>query len=162
MGVSKGNHFEEEFRKIKENLEELCRDIKALAVLLIDKAGQLITTAGNTSFLDIPSFATLSAADFAATSNLADLIGEYDFTTLFHQGKEKSIYVSLISDQVILAVIFTKETTLGLVRIKVRKVSKKLEGFFDKIFADIEGEYVGMIDDDFIGEAESELDSLFE
>lgn len=154
--------FEREFQAIKENLEELCRETKAVSVLLIDKAGQLITSAGNVSSLDIPSFATLSAADFAATSNLADLIGEHDFSTLFHQGVQKSIYVSLIADKVILAVIFTKETTLGLVRIKVKKTAEKLSGLFEKIFEVLESEYSGAVDDDFINEAETELDSLFE
>lgn len=154
--------FEREFQAIKVNLEELCRETKAVSVLLIDKAGQLITSAGNVSSLDIPSFATLSAADFAATSNLADLIGEHDFSTLFHQGVQKSIYVSLIADKVILAVIFTKETTLGLVRIKVKKTAEKLSGLFEKIFEVLESEYSGAVDDDFINEAETELDSLFE
>jgi predicted regulator of Ras-like GTPase activity (Roadblock/LC7/MglB family) len=154
--------FEREFQSIKESLEELCRETKAVSVLLIDKAGQLITSAGNVSSIDIPSFATLSAADFAATSNLADLIGEHDFSTLFHQGVQKSIYVSLIADKVILAVIFTKETTLGLVRIKVKKTAEKLSGLFEKIFEVLESEYSGAVDDDFINEAETELDSLFE
>lgn len=156
------NSFDREYQNIRNALEKLCRETKAITVLLIDKAGQLITSVGNTATLDIPSFATLSAADFAATSNLADLIGEHDFSTLFHQGKKKSIYVSLIADQVILAVIFTRETTLGLVRIKVKKVSEQLEKMFEKIFEDLESEYAGTVDNDFIEEAESELDSLFE
>jgi predicted regulator of Ras-like GTPase activity (Roadblock/LC7/MglB family) len=158
----KEDTFENEFQAIKDCLEELCRETKALSVLLIDKAGQLITSAGNVSSIDIPSFATLSAADFAATSNLADLIGEHDFSTLFHQGARKSIYVSLIADKVILAVIFTKETTLGLVRIKVKKTAEKLGNLFGKIFNVLESEYSGAVDDDFISEAETELDSLFE
>lgn len=162
MAADNRDSFQIEYQKIKRNLERLCIETKASAVLLIDKAGQLITSAGDTSALDIPSFATLSAADFAATSNLADLIGEHDFSTLFHQGIDKSIYVSLISDQVILAVIFPKETTLGLVRIKVNKASEELETLFDNIFAALESEYAGTVDEDFIEEAESELDSLFE
>jgi len=162
MPMDKEESFEIEFQSIKDSLEELCRETKALSVLLIDKAGQLITSAGNVSSIDIPSFATLSAADFAATSTLADLIGERDFSTLFHQGEKKSIYISLISDKVILAVIFTKETTLGLVRIKVRKTAEKLGNSLEKIFDVLESEYSGAVDDDFINEAETELDSLFE
>jgi len=162
MPDDKAETFEKEFQVIKDTLEELCRETKALSVLLIDKAGQLITSAGNVSSIDIPSFATLSAADFAATSNLADLIGEHDFSTLFHQGEKKSIYVSLIADKVILAVIFTKETTLGLVRIKVKKTAERLGSLFEKIFKTLESEYSGAVDDEFISEAETELDSLFE
>lgn len=162
MSAEASDRFEKEFSEIRNTLDDLRRDLKAISVLLIDKAGQLITSSGETASLDIASFATLSAADFAATSNLASLIGEHDFSTLFHQGEKKSIYISLIADQVILAVIFTRETTLGLVRIKVKKVSRKLEELFSRIFSDLESEYTGTVDDDFISEAESELDSLFD
>ena len=154
--------IEEEYRKITETITYLRRDIKAISVLLIDKAGELITSVGDISNLDIASFATLSAADFAATANLAELIGEHDFSTLFHQGKEKSIYVSLVADQVILAVIFTRETTLGMVRMKVKKASTMLGDLFDRMFKELESEYAKTVDQDFIDEAESELDSLFE
>lgn len=154
--------FQQEYQKIKRTIEKLRRDTRAYTVLLIDKAGEVITSVGNLASLDVPSFATLSAADFAATSNLASLIGEHDFKTLFHQGKKKSIYVSLIADQVILAVVYPRDTTLGMVRIKVKKASKILGTLFDRIFKELESEYSETVNDDFLSEAESELDSLFE
>ncbi|HDI83685.1 roadblock/LC7 domain-containing protein [bacterium] len=161
MGTDELNIFEEEFWKINQVLEKLLTETNARAVLLIDRAGQLITSVGDTSTLDVPSFATLSAADFAATAQLALLIGENAFSTLFHQGENQSIYISIVADKLILAIVFDKRTTLGLVRIKANQVSKELDGIFKTIFTRIKSTYEKTIDSDFLSEAESELDNLF-
>ena len=161
MGDNEINIFEEEFWSINKVLEALLESTSARCLLLIDKAGQLITSVGDVSQIDIPSFATLSAADFAATSQLASIIGESEFATLFHQGVKENIYVSVVASKVILAVIFDNRTTLGLVRLKVRQTSAQLEAIFKKIFQKIEKTYGKTIDEGFIEEAESELDNLF-
>jgi len=161
LGTDELNIFEEEFWKINQVLEKLLTETNARAVLLIDRAGQLITSVGDTSTLDVPSFATLSAADFAATAQLALLIGENAFSTLFHQGENQSIYISIVADKLILAIVFDKRTTLGLVRIKANQVSKELDGIFKTIFTRIKSTYEKTIDSDFLSEAESELDNLF-
>ncbi len=161
MGTDELNIFEEEFWKINQVLEKLLTETNSRAVLLIDRAGQLITSVGDTSTLDVPSFATLSAADFAATAQLALLIGENAFSTLFHQGENQSIYISIVADKLILAIVFDKRTTLGLVRIKANQVSKELDGIFKTIFTRIKSTYEKTIDSDFLSEAESELDNLF-
>jgi len=155
------NIFEEDFWKINQELEKLLQETNARSVLLVDKAGQLITSAGETSNIDVPSFATLSAADFAATAQLASIIGENTFSTLFHQGERQSIYISIVAKKVILAVVFDKKTTLGLIRIKVNQTAQRMEGLFTKIYEKIEKEYKSNIDSDFFKEAESELDNLF-
>ena len=83
------NIFEDDFWAINDTLNRLLQGTNARTILLIDKAGQLITSCGDTTSLDTSSFATLSAADFAATSQLAALIGEKEFSTLFHQGEKE-------------------------------------------------------------------------
>lgn len=160
------NVFEDDFWAINEKLNQLLKSTNALAVLLIDKAGQLITTAGDISQLDTTSFASLSAADFAATSQLAMLVGEKEFATLFHQGEKQNIYVASIEARVMLAVIFDQRTTLGLVRVRTKQTVAELEKLFQSIFAKLEGGPAGQTQDstfgtDFASEAESELDNLF-
>ncbi|HBE73493.1 MAG TPA: dynein regulation protein LC7 [candidate division Zixibacteria bacterium] len=160
------NVFEDDFWAINEKLNQLLKSTNALAVLLIDKAGQLITTAGDISQLDTTSFASLSAADFAATSQLALLVGEREFATLFHQGEKQNIYVASIESRVMLAVIFDQRTTLGLVRVRVKQTVAELEKLFQNIFSKLEGGPSGQAADsafgsDFASEAESELDNLF-
>jgi predicted regulator of Ras-like GTPase activity (Roadblock/LC7/MglB family) len=157
------NIFEEDFWAITDILNRLLQGTNARTILLIDKAGQLITSAGDTAKIDVSSFATLSAADFAATSQLATLIGEKEFSTLFHQGEKENLYVCLIADRVILAVIFDQRTTLGLVRVKAKNSAGELEKIFADIFNKLDkqtGPKKGL-DIDFTKAAEEELDKLF-
>jgi len=154
--------FEEDFWAINDELNRLLQGTNARTILLIDKAGQLITSSGDTTSLDTSSFATLSAADFAATSQLASLIGEKEFSTLFHQGEKENLYVCLIADRVILAVIFDQRTTLGLVRVKTKNTAAELEKIFSDIFSKLEKETGPReISSDFTKAAEEELDKLF-
>nr|KXH69855.1 MAG: hypothetical protein AM324_01905 [Candidatus Thorarchaeota archaeon SMTZ1-83] len=153
--------FEEEFWSIHESLGRLIKNANTDTVLLIDKAGQLITSAGNTSNLDLSSFCSLSAADFAATDQLASLIGEREFTTLFHQGEQENIYISLVGERVILAVLFSSRSNLGLVRIRVKQTADELSKIFSRIFMKIEEQSKApYLDESFTKEAEDELDRL--
>jgi predicted regulator of Ras-like GTPase activity (Roadblock/LC7/MglB family) len=159
------NVFEDDFWAISEKLNELLKNTNSQAVLLIDKAGQLITTAGDVSQLDTTSFASLSAADFAATSQLAMLVGEKEFATLFHQGEKQNIYVASIEARVMLAVVFDQRTTLGLVRVRVKQTVAELVKLFQTIFATLDGgpgtQNQSPLGSDFGAEADSELDNLF-
>lgn len=158
------NIFEQDFWEINEGLETLRKESNAESILLIDKAGQLITSAGDITAMDISAFSSLSAADFAATSQLAMLIGENEFNTLFHQGKKLSMYVSVVSQSVILVVIFSQKTTLGLVRLKVNNTTRKLESIFSRIFdklGTVSEEKEKEFGEDFFKEADNEIDSLF-
>lgn len=155
------NIFEEDFWKISKKLEKLLQETNSKAVILIDKAGQVITSVGEMGELDLASFATLSAADFAATSQLATLIGEETFSTIFHQGENFGIYISLVADKLILAIVFDKKTTLGLVRIKAVQTSKELEAIINEIYERISTQMKPSFGKDFLDQAESELDNLF-
>lgn len=153
--------FEEEFWSIHDSLDRLLKVTNANAVLLIDKAGQLITSAGNTANLDLSSFSSLSAADFAATNQLASLIGEDQFSTLFHQGDRENIYISVVGERVILAVLFDSRSVLGLVRIRVKQTAEELSRIFNRIFGKVqEQSKAPYLDDGFLKEAEDELDKL--
>lgn len=157
------NIFEQDFWSINDAMNRLLQGTRAKIILLIDREGQLITSTGDTSRMDTSSFATLSAADFAATSQLASLIGEKEFSTLFHQGEKENLYVSLVADRIILAVIFDTRTTLGLVRVKTKSTVTELEKTFRGIFSKVKKESVPRkeIDDDFTRIAEEEIDRLF-
>ena len=135
MGYENLSIFEQDFWDINNSLNKLLTSTNATALLLVDKAGQLITSVGNISNLDLVSFGSLAAADFAATSQLAMLIGEDEFTELFHQGKQENIYITIILSRIILVVIFGKSTNLGLIRIRIKTTVTELEKIFTNIFA---------------------------
>lgn len=75
MPVDNLSFFEEDFWAINQRLTKLLSMTNANAALLIDKAGQLITSSGETQNWDTTAFAALAGADFAATGQLAGLIG---------------------------------------------------------------------------------------
>ena len=125
--------YEEEHREVSRILARVHAESRGRAVLLLDVNGQLIAEWGNTAGLDVTAFCSLAASNIAATATMARLLGDNDFTILFHQGKEDSIHVSLIGDRVILAVIFGKEASLGMVRLRVRRAAQEIEGVVERI-----------------------------
>lgn len=155
--------FEEDYWAINAILQELLKNSNATSVLLLDKTGQLISSVGDAPEFNMHSFASLCAADFEANSQLAQLIGEKDFSTLYHQGSNESMYLARVEHNIILVVLFDKRTTLGLVRLRVKKavdnLSTLIRRLYDKL--EYENEETTEFDEEFAAEAELEIDSLF-
>ncbi|MBR2979542.1 MAG: roadblock/LC7 domain-containing protein [Myxococcaceae bacterium] len=118
--------YEDEFKQMADVCERLRMDANAKAVFLIDKNGQLILTTGKHEHLDTTALASLTAGNIAATDGLAKLIGEREFSILFHEGERDSLHISLVASQIILVVMFGDETSVGLVRLRVRKATDEL------------------------------------
>jgi predicted regulator of Ras-like GTPase activity (Roadblock/LC7/MglB family) len=157
--------FEEDYWAINSILSDLLKSSNSRSTLLIDRTGQLISKVGMPPDFDMMSFASLCAADFEANNQLAQLIGEKDFSTLYHQGAEESMYLSKIVRDVILVVLFDKSTTLGLVRLRVKRAVGELSTIVESLFQKLEyrnEEYdTPLMDDEFTKEVEAEIDSLF-
>ncbi len=157
--------YEEDFWGIDEALDRFLSGSYCRGVALIDKTGQLITTVGAFPEFDLDAFASLAAADFAANRELAALVGETDFKTLVHQGADSGLYLQMMADRVILAAVYDKTTTLGLVRFQAKKVATRLEAILDSLFAKIQAggveEMEPVIGAGFAEAAEAELDGLF-
>ena len=127
--------YDEEFRKIKDSLQRLASDANANVVFLVDKNGQQIAAVGDLQSLDTTSLASLTAGNVAATDGLARLIGEKEFSILFHEGERDNIHISIVAQRVILVVIFDERTSLGLVRLRVRRAMSELEKISSSDFA---------------------------
>src|SRR5258708_20623403 len=106
--------YDEEFQQISAVCERLSREANAKIVFLVDKNGQLIASVGATENLDTTSLASLTACNIAPTAGLANLIGEKEFSILFHQGRRDHLHISIIAGPVLLALIFHTPTTLVL------------------------------------------------
>src|SRR5215467_14045702 len=132
--------YEEEFNQIKQVISKLRIDANAKVVFLVDKNGQQIAAHGNIENLDTTSLASLTAGNVAATDGLAKLIGEKEFSILFHEGEKDNIHISIVAQRVILVVIFDSRSSLGLVRLRVKKASVELTDVFDRIVKKITSE----------------------
>lgn len=155
--------YEEEFRKIDEELQKLYHQSNAKVVFLIDKNGQLIASAGETHDIDTTSLASLTAGNIAATGGIARLLGEKEFTILFHEGEKDNIHISLVGQRIILVVIFDHRSSLGLVRLRVKKASELLLKIFDEISQKVEREKrEGRFDESPFAEiSDEDIDNLF-
>ena len=159
-GASSWSFTEEDFGAITQSLQRFLYESNARCALLVDRTGQLVATVGEQPRFDPTAFATLTAADFSANHQLARLIGETDFNSLFHQGENESMYLADVARRVILVVLFDNRTTLGLVRLKMKQSVDELTGIFQAVFERPQaghGEGGGLLSG-----AEDEIDKLFQ
>ncbi len=150
--------FEEEFKQITVVCERLTKEANAKVVFLVDKNGQLIASAGETDNLDTTSLASLTAGNIAATGGLAKLLGEKEFSILFHEGEKDNLHISIVASRVILVVIFDDRSSLGLVRLRVNKASEELARIFDSLSQKVEDPSNGT---PFAEITDDDIDSLF-
>ena len=120
---------------LRRAMERLLQESAAHSAMLVDRGGQLLVQAGDRPEFDATTFATLTAADFSANDQLARLLGETDFTSLFHQGERESMLVADIARRAILVVLFDSRTTLGLVRLRLRPVVEDLARVVEAMMA---------------------------
>jgi predicted regulator of Ras-like GTPase activity (Roadblock/LC7/MglB family) len=125
---------DKDMKKINYFLNKMLSSSMAHSVLLIDRSGQLIAHHGNTPELDIVSLSALTAANFGATAEIARILGEEEFTLLFHKGKNENVYFSAVGEHVILVTLFDDQTSLGLIRLQINKIIDELSTILLSIF----------------------------
>ncbi len=124
---------DEEFKLITAVIERLVKEANAKAIFLVDKNGQLIANCGEMKSVDTASLASLAAGNIAATGGLAKLLGEKEFPVHFHQGERDNLHISLVGERTILVIVFDERSSLGLVKLRVKKASDELATVFEKI-----------------------------
>jgi len=150
--------YEEEYQQIAAVCDQLCRESNSKVVFLVDKNGQLLASAGQTENLDTTSLASLTAGNIAATGGLAKLIGEREFSILFHEGERDNLHISIVGGRVILVVIFDNRSSLGLVRLRVKKASQQLGAIMEQLNRKIQSASVGS---PFAEITDEDIDNLF-
>ena len=117
-----------QFESIEGILSKELIELGVRCVLLIDLAGNIIVNLDDGDLEhDIYSLAALAAGNFGAVSAMAKIVGEEDFSLLFHKGESESIHFSKIDDELLLVTIFGKDVSLGFLRLKVTEATKKIK-----------------------------------
>ena len=150
--------FEQEFQQISKVCLELTKAAQAKVVFLVDKNGQLIASTGETANLDTTSLASLTAGNIYNTGGIAKLINEKEFSQIFHEGERDNLHISIVAGRVILVVIFDQRSSLGLVRLRVKKASEELAGIFASLQKKAE---TGAGSAPFAEISDDDIDSLF-
>lgn len=113
---------------IEDILKKELIDVGVQCVFLIDMAGNIIADLHEGEVVhDIYSLAALAAGNFGAVSAMAKIIGEEEFSLLFHKGKKENIHFSKVSQDFLLITIFGNLISLGFLRLKVTEVIDKIK-----------------------------------
>lgn len=119
-------------QKQLDNIENVLQqdliDNGVRCVFLIDMAGNIIANldSGEKQH-DIYSLAALAAGNFGAVNAMAKIIGENEFSLLFHKGKKENIHFNKITTEFLLITIFGNDISLGFLRLKVSESVDQLK-----------------------------------
>ncbi len=147
---------EPEYEALLSALRKLLVDASAKVVFLVDKDGTLLASAGDSVGFDTTSMASLAAGNIAATGGLANLIGEKEFSILFHEGERDNMHLSVVADRIILVVVFDRRSSVGLVRLRVRQAAARFTAIMAVALAASEAEADGVEE-----LTEADIESLF-
>jgi predicted regulator of Ras-like GTPase activity (Roadblock/LC7/MglB family) len=152
--------YEKDVQRIDEEIDGLLDLSGSRCAFLIDRDGHLVTRRGDAVQSSLESIAALVAGSFAATREMARLLGEDEFTTLYHQGERESIQISLVGDRALLAMVFDQRTNLGMVRYYAVESVRRLTEILDEIGKRDASAQQGL-SSDFSSSAAAALDRLF-
>jgi len=147
---------ETEYEALLSVLRKLLVDASAKVVFLVDKDGTLLASAGDAVGFDTTSLASLAAGNIAATGGLANLIGEKEFSILFHEGERDNMHLSVVAERLILVVVFDRRSSVGLVRLRVRQASVRFNDVMATALAASDAEDGGIEE-----LTEADIESLF-
>jgi predicted regulator of Ras-like GTPase activity (Roadblock/LC7/MglB family) len=156
--MSHGNFIlrEPEYEEFLSILRKLLVDASAKVVFLVDKNGTLLASVGDAVGFDTTSLASLAAGNIAATGGLANLIGEKEFSILFHEGERDNMHLSVVAERLILVIVFDRRSSVGLVRLRVRQATARLAAVMAVAVAASEADQGGVEE-----LTEADIESLF-
>jgi predicted regulator of Ras-like GTPase activity (Roadblock/LC7/MglB family) len=150
---------EQQFQRLKTVLARLCVECAARVVFLVDRDGQPIAFHGDIGDMDTTSFSSLAAGNVAATTSMAQLIGEEVFPAVVHEGERESIFISVIGRS-LLVVVFDERSTLGLIKIRTKRASFEVARILEEIIKS--SAEMSASNDAFFAEiSDDDIDNLF-
>lgn len=141
-------------------LQRLLDNCLASCAVLLDRSGQLVTARGDGYRDSLVLLGALIAGSFASAREIARLLGEEQFQSLFQQGQRHHILTTAVDRQWLLAVVFGNKSELGMVRL----LSSQAAGELRRILHDVhrqphlEGSSLGS---SFCASAALAIDTLF-
>jgi predicted regulator of Ras-like GTPase activity (Roadblock/LC7/MglB family) len=118
------------YQREAERLRVLCDTLREMSrakgVYLIDSDGQLLESSGEFKGLDTTALASLTAAYNASAVGIFKIIEEKAPTNQLLEGGIGSLFFSVISNVLIVGVLFDSKSNLGLVRLRTKKVGEEL------------------------------------
>lgn len=142
-------------------LAKLMNDTNATSTMLIDKSGQVVAVQGSESRSKATTLGALLAGVFSSSREVAKLLNEKDFRSIFQQGVQENIYTSMVEEQWLLVIIFDKLTHIGLVKVLSKKAADELGRILERVRSDTSRTKSSVINLQFRSSVEDTIDLLF-
>ena len=136
MAISIG---EKDVARMSRVLQELLRRSEADGCVVCDSGGYVLAQEGRGT-QDPLLVSALGAGVFAASRELARILGEDEFSAVFHQGERRSIFIRAVNREVLLVIIFSVAANVGLVRLYAVPAASSLRTLIEEL--DARGEEV--------------------
>ena len=140
--------------RLSRTLKDLLEQSEADACLICDHAGHVLAQENLVNH-DPLLISALGAGIFAATRELACILGENEFSSVIHQGEKRSILISACDDDVLLVVMFSGDARIGLVKLYTPTATAEIKNIIHD--ASIHATSVESVDRNFVLEDEGNL-----
>ena len=150
-----------ELKAISTVLLKLMNDTNATSAMLIDKSGQVVAVQGVETRRNATTLGALLAGVFSSSREVARLLNEKDFRSIFQQGVHENIYTSMVEEQWLLVIIFDKLTHIGLVKVLSKKASDELGRTLERVRSDTSRTKSSVLNVQFRSSVEDTIDLLF-
>lgn len=154
--------YKDTIDQIELLLTEYIKLSKAKSVFFIDKEGHLITNTGEAADVNPETLAALIAGSFAATKELARVLGESEFNAMSQKGRKDSLNMVLVGNRSILAVVYDQTTTAGMVELYCKDLSLKIAKILDIAAKQSKLHEKETLHEDYQESVQEKLDELFE
>lgn len=126
--------FPEDIERLNVILEQLAAKANLLLAVLINKDGRLLTYQGSLEKIDTVSMAALVAGNSASTIAIAQLMGETEFSTMYHQGKDRHIFIEVVDENTFLCLVFDDRTNIDRVKVFARQFDRQIKSALKQVY----------------------------
>lgn len=120
----------EQYDKIETILTDLTKECALDAVAVCDSGGNIIASlSGKHAAFD--NAAALAAGSFAATKELASIIGEKGFDSIMHRGASRGLLINAIGTDHIIVIFLGDSSVEGMVRLILKKISTQIASILE-------------------------------
>lgn len=118
----------EESEAIGACLDRLMDDTGASYIMLLDRAGQILSWKGDGRQAEMTHLGALLAGSYASSREMARLLKEDNFRVLVQEGARERVFTETVEDRWLLVVVFDHQAHLGLVKVLAKRATQSLSG----------------------------------
>ena len=122
---------QEQLEKAEAILEEDLIESGVIIALVVDMAGHIVANSRSEGCNhDVYSLAALAAGNFGAVNAMAQIVGEEEFSLLFHKGQDENLHFSKVNEELLLITTFGNDVSLGFLRLKIAEAIERIRGLW--------------------------------